>query len=194
MFFIQAPNQNPFIMPKHSTLCGFLLLLLVGFTLPGLAQKPILDVGLRLQKTVNLYNENGLSVQYSHPTLCYDKLYFGLSYVTSRLGTAINSNAIKQDNYILSGTWMFRPQHVVRPFARLNTGYFHADYEYAIFDDLDNTSVLLSPEGGVCFETHLPIKISLSMGYNVITGNGVNGAGTLFPLYFQTTLSWNVFK
>ena len=168
--------------------------LLAGIVYNTPAQKPILDVGLRLQKTINLYNENGLSVQYSHPTLCYDKLYFGLSYVTSRLGTAFNSNAIKQDNYILSGTWMFRPQHVVRPFARLNTGYFHADYEYAIFDDLDNNSMLLSPEGGVCFETHLPLKISLSMGYNVITGNGVNGAGTLFPLYLQTTLSWNLFK
>ncbi len=166
----------------------------IGITEINLAEKPILDMGFRLQKTVNLYNENGVSVQYSHPTLHFDKLYFGLSYVTSRWGTAFQSNAIKQDNYILSSSWMFRPKHLIRPFIRLNTGLFSADYEEAIFDILPNTSLLLSPEGGVCFETHIPLKISLSLGYNIITGDGMSGPGTLYPLYLQTTISWNVFK
>ncbi len=181
-------------MPDRLKLILLISISWIGITEIIHAQKPVLDLGIRIQKTVNLYNENGISAQYSHPTLCFDKLYFGFSYVTSRLGTAFHSNAIKQDNYIFSSSWMFRPKHLIRPFARLNTGLFSADYEEAVFDVLPHSSLLLSPEGGVCFETQIPLKISLSLGYNLITGDGMTGPGTLYPLYLQTTISWNVFK
>ena len=158
------------------------------------AQHSFLDVGFRVQKTVNLYWENGFSIQYSNKDIKPDKLYFGFSYVTSRLGSAFNSNAIKQDYFLFNTSWYFRIQHIFRPVVKLNVGYFIADYEEAIFDVLPNSSMVLSPEAGVIVNTKSPLKIMLTMGYNAITGNGEQGAGTLYPLFFQTTVTWALIK
>jgi hypothetical protein len=158
------------------------------------AQSSVLDVGIRLQQTVNLYNENGIAASYSNKRLKPDRLYFGFSYVTSRLGTALHSNAIKQDNYLVSAAWYFRRKHIIRPFGRLNTGYFFANYGDKIFNFLPRKSILLSTDIGICFESNLPLKISTSLGYNFITGNGLSGPGTLYPVFYQLTLSWNLFK
>jgi hypothetical protein len=160
----------------------------------GWAQNSVLDVGARLQKTVNLYNENGVAVNYSNKNLLADRLYFGFSYVTSRLGTAYNSNAIKQDNYLVSAAWYFRRQSIIRPFIRLNTGYFSADYGSKIFDLLPRKSLLFSSDFGLSFETGTPIKITTSLGYNAITGNGGSGPGTLYPVFYQLTLFWSLFN
>lgn len=175
-------------------ICIISLAMQLPLTQFSLAQESVLDVGIRIQKTVNLYYENGFSVQYSDKRLKPDRLYFGFTYVTSRLGTALNSNAIPQDNFLFSGAWYFRPNHVLRPLVRLNSGFFVANYEEEVFNELPNSSFLLSPDIGVIFETTLPLKISLSLGYNLITGDGESGPGTLYPLYFQSTISWNLIK
>lgn len=172
----------------------YLLIILMAVALKSaLAQSSVLDVGVRLQKTVNLYSENGIAVSYSAKGLWADKLYFGASYATSRLGTAFNSNAIKQDNYLVSAAWYFRRDHVVRPFIRANGGYFSADYGEKIFDVLPRSSPLLSSDLGISFQTGSPVKIATSLGYNFITGNGLSGPGTLYPVFYQVTVSWNIF-
>jgi len=160
----------------------------------GFSQNSHLDVGLRFQKTVNLYYENGFTVQYTNSHLLAQRLYFGITYVTSRLGSAMGTNAIKQDNIFISTTYMFRPARSLKPFIRLNTGYFFADYEEPVFDVLPNSSFLLSPEAGLAFSFNNPLKLNLSLGYNLITGGGVDGAGTLFPVFIQTGVTWNVFS
>src|SRR5919199_1041818 len=73
----------------------------------------VLDVGIRLQKAIGLYTENGILAQYTSPKLASKRLYIGASYVTSRLGTAINSNAIKQDNVLLYAAYYFRPRWLI---------------------------------------------------------------------------------
>jgi hypothetical protein len=156
------------------------------------AQHSILDLGLRIQKTPNLYNENGISAAYSHKNLKPDRLYFGLAYVSSRLGTASGSNAIKQDNFLLSSAYYFRRDHHFRPLLKINTGYFSASYGEPMFDDLPNSSLLLSSEAGISYQTNIPLKAAASLGYNFITGDGVNGPGTLYPVFYQLTLSLNV--
>ena len=158
------------------------------------AQHSLLDVGVRVQKTVNLYWENGFSIQYSNRNVKPDNLYFGFSYISSRLGSAFISNAIKQDYFLLNTSWYFRKQHVLRPLVRLNVGYFVADYEESIFDVLPNTSLAISPEAGLIFDTKSPLKIMITLGYNVITGNGEQGPGTLYPLFIQTTISWALLR
>lgn len=173
-------------------LCITTLLLFISSA--SFSQNSQLDVGLRFQKTVNLYYENGFTAQYTNSHLLSQRLYFGLSYVTSRLGSAMGSNAIKQDNIFISTTYMFRPARDLKPFLRLNTGYFIADYEYPVFDVLPNTSFLLSPEAGLAFSFNNPLKLNFSLGYNLITGDGIDGAGTLFPLFIQTSVTWNVFS
>jgi hypothetical protein len=171
----------------------YLLTLCAGFSVyVSLAQNHVLDVGVRLQKTVSLYYENGLTVQYSGDRLLAQRLYLGVSYVSSRLGTALASNAIKQDNLLLSASYYFKPKRLVRPFIRANVGYFTADLEDEIFGDLPSASPLLSPEMDLCLVTRTPLKIGLSFGYNLITGNGEKGPGTLYPLFLQTSITWNL--
>ena len=155
------------------------------------AQQGIFDVGLRLQHSVNLYNENGVSFQYSPVRMKPDQLYFGLHFVTSRLGSASgSSNAIKQDNYLMSVGYFLRKDKIVRPFGRINTGLFRSDYESELFDDLDQSAILLSTEFGLSIETPWRVKLISSFGYNLNTGDGTSGPGTLYPLFLQTTLAW----
>lgn len=157
------------------------------------SQERELDVGLRFQKSINLYYENGFTVQYADDRLLSRRLFVGFSYVSSRLGSGMGTNAIKQDNYLISGSWMFRPQRSLQPFVRLNTGYFIADYEDPVFDVLPNTSILLSPETGLSYRFTFPLKAGISLGYNLITGDGMDGPGTLYPLFVQTSITWNIF-
>jgi len=174
---------------------AFLIILAVTLCYFAKAQSSVLDLGLRLQKDIGLYSENGISINFSDKNLLPDRLYIGFSYFTSRIGTAFSSNAIKQDNFLISPAYYFRRDKLIRPFIRLNAGYFDADYGSPIFNVLPNKSLLLSPEGGVSIQTHLPLKISLSLGYNVITSNGVNNVpGTIYPFFYQLTLSWNILK
>lgn len=158
------------------------------------SQNKVLDVGIRFQKSINLYYENGFSVQYTDENLISQRLFIGFSYVTSRLGSAWGTNAIKQDNFLLSATYMFRPDRRIQPFTRLNSGYFYADLEEEIFKDLPNTSILLSPEVGLSLNTNSSFKIIASLGYNIFTGDGIEGPGTLYPVFVQTTIFWNLIK
>jgi hypothetical protein len=156
--------------------------------------KPVFDVGIRLQKSIDLYAENGITVQYTHPKLANNRLYVGASYVTSRLGTALASNAIKQDNIVLFTGYYFRPNWTIQPFVKANVGYFKADYGLDLFNDLPQRSLLASPEIGLCYCPAFPLKISGSIGYNLLTGNGVLGPGTLYPVFVQTSITWNILK
>jgi hypothetical protein len=54
--------------------------------------------GFRFQKAQKLYWENGFALDFASPKIADRRIHFGASYVTSRLGSAMGSNAIKQDN------------------------------------------------------------------------------------------------
>lgn len=168
------------------------VIMFLSFGVPGFSQERELDIGLRFQKSINLYYENGITIQYSDERLLSQRLFIGLSYVSSRFGTAMGTNAIKQDNFFISGTYMFRPQRSLQPFVRLNTGYFAADYEDPVFDVLPQNSVLISPETGISYRFSFPLKIGVSFGYNLITGDGRDGPGTLYPLFVQSSITWNI--
>jgi hypothetical protein len=155
---------------------------------PVKAQAGSFDVGLRFQKTLNLYHENGLTAHY----FSHQRVAWGGSYVSSRLGSAIGSNAIKQDNLFLSGAYYFRPKRRLKSFIRANAGWFFADYEVNMFDQLPNTSPLLSVESGVSFPVFRAIHLNTSLGYNLITGNGFKRPGTLFPLFYQVSMNWRI--
>jgi hypothetical protein len=150
--------------------------------------------GIRIQKTQKLYWENGFSFDFASPKIADSRIHFGVSYVTTRLGSAIGSNAIKQDNYLFSVSYYFRHQKQFQPFARLNTRYFHADYEEAIFDVLPNNAFLFSVDAGVSYEFSIPLTVSLSAGYNLNSGSGTSGPGTLYPFYYQMSIFFTIFK
>lgn len=167
-------------------LCVVIICLLQLFNC--FAQEKTILSGIRLQKNHNFYFENGVTIEYTQQKYLNKKIYIGLSYFTSRFGTAINSNAIKQDNYLLQVGYHFRNDKIICPVLQINTGYFYADYGSPVFDILPNTSMLLSIEPGIFLNFKYPIKSKISLGYNVMTGNGISGAGTLFPLFFQCSI------
>ena len=150
--------------------------------------------GIRIQKAQKLYWENGVSFDFTSPKILDRRIHLGASYVTSRLGSAMGSNAIKQDNFLISSGYHFRHKKQLQPFARLNIGYFHADYEDAIFDVLPNKSLLLSLDAGLSYEFRFPITLNLSAGYNLNSGTGSAGPGTLFPVFYQMSIFYTFLK
>jgi hypothetical protein len=153
-----------------------------------------LNVGVRIQKAQKLYWENGLALDFTSPKIANKNIRFGFSYVTTRLGSAMGTNAIKQDNFLLNVGYFFRNEKKLQPFARLNTGYFYADYESEIFDELQNSAMLLSIDTGLSYKFNAPITLHLSAGYNLNSGNGASGPGTLFPVFYQMSIFYNIFK
>ena len=151
-------------------------------------------VGIRVQKTQKLYWENGVAVDFTSPKILNNRVHIGLSYVSSRLGSAAGTNAIKQDNYLLNLGYHFRPQKKFQYFTRLNLGYFRADYEYAIFDVLQNTAMLFSLDAGISYAFNFPITLNLSTGYSFNSGTGLEGPGTLYPVFYQMSIFYTLFK
>lgn len=102
---------------------------LVYMNLPSvsLAQQSHIDIGLRSQKALGLYLENGFVSQISFDRLADNRLFLGIGFISSRLGSALGSNAIKQDNYQVWLSYYFKNRRKLRPFVSLNSGYFSAD-------------------------------------------------------------------
>jgi hypothetical protein len=185
---------GPSLLQPRRPWAGAMLLLLPLWLLTGVArgQGASLDAGLRFQKTLNLYYENGATVHYRHSRLAHNRVQLGFTYLSSRLGSAIGSNAIKQDQAFLSGAYLFRLRHTVHPFVRANAGWFRADYESDIFKTLPNSSPVLSAELGLWAPTSHRLNAGASVGYNLITGHGTGGPGTLFPIFYQLSLTYSL--
>ncbi|MEO6914253.1 MAG: hypothetical protein ABI151_00190, partial [Chitinophagaceae bacterium] len=176
------------IMPSKAA--AFLLLLSLAMTIFVRGQVHSFDIGLRFQKSVGLYNENGIVVQFNQT----QHWVFSATYVSSRFGTAWGTNAIKQDNLFASAAYKIRPTHRLQPFLRANLGYFNADYGPEIFKSLTHSSVIAAFDLGLSYAFKFPIKIIPSFGYNTITGDGKSGAGTLYPVFYQLSVTYNLSK
>jgi hypothetical protein len=160
-----------------------------------LASAQQLNVGLRFQKTHSMYWENGISAQYSFANFKPDRFYVGFDFVTSSLGTAMGSNALKQSSYIFSGSWYFNHGKQFRLIGRLNVGYLFANLEDEIFDELPSTAFLLAPEFGMSYQfKDLPIRINAGLGYYLGVQEAYNTPGTFQPLYYHFTLYYNLLK
>ena len=176
----------------HPCFALLVVALLIHQPSASFAQESTLDVGLRIQKSASFYFENGISVHYSDARLFADRLFLGVGLVSSRLGSALGSNAIKQDTFFLSAAWYLRKAKTIRPYGKLNAGYFRADYEEEVFDVLPNTALFLSPELGIGYEPKIPLRLALSVGFNPASGNGESGPGTLYPIFTQLTATWRI--
>ena len=148
-----------------------------------------LSLGIRLQQSWNMYNENGITVEYAPKNLLNDQLSFGATYVSTRIGSAYNTNAIIQDNIVLHSTYLFSSSSLA-PLIRLNAGYCFADYESSLFDEIDTSMPLLSIEAGASYTFDIPLTVQASLGYNLITSDGSSGIGTVYPLFVQCSFLW----
>ena len=183
-------------MIKNILLFFFLLYSFVGLSAQGDSTKVSRDlkVGVRIQKTQKLYWENGFAIDYTCSRLYNKRVHLGLSYTTSRLGSAMNSNAIKQDNYLFNASYHFRHNKSLQPIFRINLGYFYADMEEEIFQVIDHTAFMFSLDAGIYYQFDFPLSIGLTAGYNLSAGNGTSGPGSLYPIFYQMSLFYTVFK
>lgn len=153
-----------------------------------------LDIGVRIQKTHKMYWENGFSIKYSFATFKPHNFELGVDYLTSRLGSAYNSNAIKQDNYLANATWKFGDStKVFKIYTRVNLGLLVADFEEPFFDELPNKAFLLSPEVGCVYSfTKLPMKLGVGLGYYIDVQKEGKTPGTFQPLYYHFNVSYPI--
>lgn len=144
-----------------------------------------LKAGIVFQKTQSLYWENGVGFDYSSANILDNKIHFKATFLSSRLGSAFNSNAIKQDNFIVGADWRFRSEKNLQIMVGLNTGVFKAHYDDPIFDVLPSSTILLSAETGLTYQFKFPMSAILSVGYNLRNGDGVGIPGSLFPVFYK---------
>jgi len=168
----------------------FSILVLVSAT--TLAGNNTLKLGLKMKKTPNLYYENGVAVDLSSDRFLNNKLHLGASFVSSRLGSALGSNALKQEEYLISAGFVFRNGKLINPILKINTGLFMLDTEFEIFSDLPDKSVLLSAELGLGYDIDGPFDLTTTVGYNLITGNGMSGPGTLYPVFLNLMVNYTL--
>lgn len=170
-----------------------MLILIVPLLL--LAQKKEnyeLKAGVLLQKTQYLYWENGIGLDYTADFLLQKRVHLKAGYVSSRLGSAMVANAIKQDNFLFGADWRFRTDKDLQILAGLNTGIFTSDFEDAEFDVLPNSSMLFSVETGIAYTFKFPVTATLSAGYNLINGDGVDVPGNIFPVFYRLSVFYNI--
>jgi len=153
-----------------------------------------LKIGIRTQKTAGMYWENGITAQYSFANFKPGQFHVGFDFITSRLGTAFNSNALKQESYLVSALWYFHNEKSFRFYTKLNTGFFHADLEEDIFKELSHNAFLLSPEIGLSYDfMNLPLVVNLGAGYNISTVSEGKSPGTLQPLFYNLIIYYKIF-
>lgn len=187
----QTPNhQHSDHMNKISiTLIPFLFFALLISA--QITKKQNLKAGIVLQKTQSLYWENGVGFDYSSASILDNKIHFKATFLSSRLGSAFNSNAIKQDNFIVGADWRFRSEKDLQILVGLNTGVFKAYYDDPIFDVLPNSAIMLSAETGLAYQFKFPLSALLTAGYNLRTGDGATIPGTLFPVFYKLGLYYS---
>lgn len=147
--------------------------------------KPSFNAGIRIQKSVGFYYINGLTAEMNSPRILNNRLTLGMNLLFSRLGSSFMNNGIGCHEIQLSAIRYFRPEKHFKPLFRLNTGIAWARYGSDVFGEIPRSSALLSLEPGMAYDFNKPVRLSLSLGYNMITGSGDKGYGLLWPLFVQ---------
>ena len=150
-----------------------------------------LELGLRTKKYVGFYWVNGLSAEISTHKIASGSLHLGVNLASSTFGSAFRSNAIPTLETELAIIKYFRYTKSFQPITRLNLGYSKAFYGEG-FSNITSKGMLCSIETGFQYRIIKKLTASLFGGYNLITGNGINGLGTIYPIYFGITTKYDL--
>jgi len=166
------------------------IVLATVFFLEGTSQltnKPI-QAGFQAQKSIGMYTDGGFFVN----VRVSDSLPISveLNYLSTRLGSALFSNALKQDSFLANCSYYFRDSKAIKPFAGFNIGLTRIDYGSELFSALPNKAFLLSPEGGVAYSVYKNIDVYVSSGINLFTSNGTGGIGSVMLLFCQMSIGY----
>lgn len=150
-----------------------------------------IELGLRTKKYVGFYWVNGFSAEFSTYKIAKGSLHLGVNLATSSFGSAFRSNAIPTFETELSIIKYFRHTKSFQPITRLNLGYSKAFYGEG-FSNITSSGMLCSIETGFQYRIAKKLTTSLFGGYNLITGNGINGLGTIYPIYYGLGIKWYI--
>lgn len=176
-------------MKRHKQIRLLILIILFANQFNSNAQH--LKTGYKLQKSVGMYTESGICAEYCP----FDsiQLYIGACFMSTRLGSAFMSNALKQDNYIGTASYYFLKNSKLKPFVGSTCGITHIDYGNEIFDMLPNNTFTLTVLSGIEYSIIPKLLISGNIGYNVFTGDGIKKIGTIMPIIAQFSLYYFIF-
>lgn len=146
--------------------------------------------GIRLQKTWELYWQNGAELSCSHDAWVQDRLVLGVSAVSTRIGSAWASDALRQEEYLVHSQWRFRSGKRWEPFVGMALGWFWLHIENPLFQGIPHSSPLWVWEGGTSWEFRHGVGLQFGLGWHMLTGDGTQGPGSLYPLFMQTQLRW----
>lgn len=148
-------------------------------------QNHSIHAGVLVQKSIGMYTDVGLYGEYE-PNIALP-VAVGFTYVSSRFGSALNSNALKQDCFFVNGTYYFFREKIITMYSGVNVGLMTIDYGSELFDMLPQNAMLASVEFGTRYFYKDIFTVSASFGYNAITGNGVKGIGSVMPIFWQVS-------
>lgn len=159
------------MQPQRALLLAVLLSL--GATATAAAQQPpTLLIGTFLE--TNYSTQPGLQVSYASPALLGGKPRFSASYSTTRIATALGSNALAEDRLQAGAGWHFRTARTLSPYAGVNIGFTRFDREdEQLFELLDNSAPILSLLLGLEARLHPAIRASGSVGYSALQSSTV---------------------
>lgn len=148
--------------------------------------------GVILNKMLGFYWLNGITAEMSSQRVFKGKVDLGLNVYTSSAGSAFLSNAIPVHAFELYGQKRFRLQKKLNPLVGINFGLAKAFYGNTIFDRLPQSAFLLAPEFGLGYKIASKVNARLSLNYNIFNGNGVEGAGFIYPVCLRFKLQYRL--
>ncbi len=151
-----------------------------------------IHAGLCFQKFAGFYWVNGISAEYSSQKILQRKLEFGFNFLSSRMGTALKSNAIPYWQTELVFIKRFRKEKMLKPQANISLGYAWANYGSDKFRNITDKSALLALQGGATMDFKFPLRLELLGAYNIIYGNGIKGLGLIYPFYAQMKILYKI--
>jgi hypothetical protein len=149
-----------------------------------------LEIGSLFQKSYHFYWENGITATYRPANIMNSRLGIGLNILSSKLGSALGTNAIRQNQILVFGQYDFRPGKSIRPFVQANFGYIKAQFDQLKFSDLELQSLLMSINAGVAGTIKENWILKGSQGYNIIGSNGRSGLATIYPFIFHLSAQY----
>jgi len=154
-------------------LCAPLLTGWPDLALTQQAEGPTILIGTFVEK--NYSTQPGAQVSYSSAAIMGGRPRFSASYSTTRLATALGSNALTEDRLQLGAGWYFRRGRTLSPFAGANVGYTRFDREDPhLFEGLDNSSAILSVLAGAEVRVHPTVRANGSIGYSHLQSSTVD--------------------
>lgn len=176
--------------PHKMRMTSVALLLLVGIITVRVSAASDWSVPVGLGFEHNLYTQFGICASVSHQKILGGHPQATLFATTSRLSVIAGKNVLKNENWLLTAAWHFRPGTYIDPFAGIDIGINHFDRENEqLFKRLPNTALLFNVRIGIAATVWGDrLRPLLDGGFAIVQPS------TVFPLFFGAKLSYDVMK